>query len=364
MFQGATTLLKQTQDRLKRETKNYKKIRDAVMPKVVRWKYYTDCAWTLLPEEPRPCKLTTKQKAEYGYGYDSSNRVIVVQSAFSIGPLQEFIRYIDDRVETSEFFKDEMRDIQTVLLKNGKPGLVVNAYDNGYSFIEYEWNGDVPSRYWHRSKNDKVTTEFAYDPKSKAFDPKFRIKDDGTRRPVDLPKGVTTKTLAEKIRKGLVKGVYDLVARKKFKEPIYCIALVYSGEDNPVFPPSIAIGLESERQKMIKKYGKEAKASVWNPEDGFTHYGDAATQIEDEDYDEACDWYSEATMLRSSSAADIKFINEIALELSKLNWSKIAKTADDFVVYAIDLEGADLEKNFKKTVPAETRQRLKEKGLL
>ncbi len=150
------------------------------------------------------------------------------------------------------------------------------------------------------------------------------------------------------------------MSKSGITEPIYCVILAYSGEGNDVFPPSIGIGLESERQILLKKLGREAKHAIWNPEE-FSHQG---KDIDDDDYEEACDWFSEAMNKRSSDAAALKLINEIAVDLAKLKWSRVAKVTDDFVVFAGELEGADLRKTLKKSGPPQALQRLKTAGML
>ena len=349
--------------RLKQEANAYEAIRDAVMPKVVRWEYFLEPAWHWRPDQSLSHQPATKKNARYGYGYDRSNQVIVMLSYRTGGPsLEEFLRYSNDRIESSEFFKGLIREVQTGFLKNGRVVRIEEAGRNGSCIETVEWEGGRATRMQTQYKDEKFAREFVYDAQSKSFEAKFVIKPDGTRRPIDqpLPEGVTMKSLAATIRKHLVKGVGEVVARSKIKEPIYCVVLVYSGEGNPVFPPTIAIGLESERQKWLKKHGEDAKEMIWNPEE-FSHRGE---EIDDEDYEQACEWHSDAMEERTSDAAAVKLINEIAADVGKLNWKRLARVTGDFVVFAVDLEGTDLQKNMKKSVPPTVLKKLKANGLL
>ena len=348
--------------RFKQEANAYNAIRDLVTPKVVRWEYFLAPAWHWRPDWELSHQPATKKNARYGYGYDRSNKVIVILSHMNAGSsVEEFLRYSKDRIESSEFFKGALREVETGFLKNGQVVRIEQAGRNGSCIETVEWDGDRATRMQTQYSDEKFAREFVYDEESKSFEVKFRVKPDGTRVPIDqpLPKGVTMKSLAAQIRKHLVKGVGEVVARSKIKEPIYCVVLVYSGEGNPVFPPTIAIGLESQRQKWLKKNGEEAKEMIWNPEE-FTHRG---KEIDDEDYEQACEWYSDAMEERTSDAAAVKLINEIAADVGKLNWKRLAKMTDDFVVFAVDLEGADLQKNMKKSVPATVLKKLKAKGV-
>ena len=351
------------ENRLKSESSAYESIRDSVMPKVARWKYYLEPAWHWYPHSPVSHKPTSKNHARCGYGYDKSNRVVVMLSAMGSGPaLEEYLRYAKDKIEVSEFYKGSLREVQTAFLKNGRIVKVEKAGKDGSCVETIEWKGKLATRTCAWWKGQKSAMEFLYNEETKGLEARFYVRPDGTRRPIDqpMPEGVTIKSLAEKIRKSLVKGVYDLVAKERIKEPIYCVVLTYSGEGNPVVPPTIAIGTERERKEWLKKYGKEAKEMIWNPEE-FSH---RAREIDDEDYAEACEWYSGAMMDRSSDAPMLRLINEVAAELAKLDWSRIAKTTKDFVVFAVDLEGEDLRKNMKKSVPATLLKKFKAGGLI
>lgn len=81
----------------------------------------------------------------------------------------------------------------------------------------------------------------------------------------------------------------------------------------------------------------EAKHIIWSPEDAFTHRARPIAAIDDYECEQACEWYSDAMMAKSSDAPALKLINEIAAELAKLDWSRIAPVTKDFVVFAVAL---------------------------
>ena len=65
--------------------------------------------------------------------------------------------------------------------------------------------------------------------------------------------------------------------------------MAYDDEGNDTLPPTIGIGLESERQRWKTEHGKRAKDVVWNPAE-FHHYEKSHTQLSDDALDEACDY--------------------------------------------------------------------------
>jgi hypothetical protein len=60
----------------------------------------------------------------------------------------------------------------------------------------------------------------------------------------------------------------------------------------------------------------------------------------------------------------LKLINQTAADLAGPNWSSAARVTDDFAVFAVDLEGADLQKNMKKSVSPALVKKFRADGLL
>ena len=54
-----------------------------------------------------------------------------------------------------------------------------------------------------------------------------------------------------------------------------------------------------------------------------------------------------------------KLILQVAADLAKMDWKGKLNTTEDFIVYAVDTDMADLRKNLKLTVPAKTLAKLK-----
>jgi hypothetical protein len=59
-----------------------------------------------------------------------------------------------------------------------------------------------------------------------------------------------------------------------------------------------------------------------------------------------------------------RLLNEIAAELNGRNWRTILPVTDDFVVYSVDVDGDDFDKNLKDGVPEAKRKLLRSRRLL
>lgn len=57
-------------------------------------------------------------------------------------------------------------------------------------------------------------------------------------------------------------------------------------------------------------------------------------------------------------------LNRVARRLQKLDWRSICPVSDDFVVFAVDFELADLEDNLRFSVPVALHGQLADQGLL
>ena len=57
------------------------------------------------------------------------------------------------------------------------------------------------------------------------------------------------KFAKETIRARLLACIPQVIANAGLSESIYCVALAYDGEGNDSLPPTIGVGLESERER-------------------------------------------------------------------------------------------------------------------
>lgn len=193
----------------------------------------------------------------------------------------------------------------------------------------------------------------------------FRVRKDGSRFQLyqALPKGITVKSLKETVRQRLIESVPQTVEAANLDEPIYCVALVYDDEGNDALPPSVAIGVDSERQGWKARHGKCAKEFVWNPAE-FTHYEKPHTQLDNEALEEACDYLNGKWSESGSTAPAAKLLMEVAAELNRVDWPVSVRRTTDFVAYAIGLEGSGLKKSLKAGLNPEKLAKLKADGWL
>jgi len=175
-----------------------------------------------------------------------------------------------------------------------------------------------------------------------------------------LPNGVTMKSLAMQIRQKLTALVAATVAKARIKERVYCLAINYDCEGNPLLLPELGIGLESERQARLKRGGRDAKRDIWNPLE-FSVFANPRTALQGRDkaLDRACDLFNRELEHEDSDEPARKLILQVAADLAKMDWSGKVNTTEDFIVYAVDTDGADLKRNLKQSVPPKTLARLK-----
>jgi hypothetical protein len=376
--------------RFNAEKESYETLKQAAERAVVKWRYSREMLWSYHPEQQdilTTNELPDSKGAERAYGYDKTDRVVCVRG-YTIdrkydhvdGKLrttetqrvsnEEFIRHTGDIMEITSYYQTcppererRLHWIYEARTKDGRVIALAELGNNGFNHVEYFWEGNRLKGDRNLDENGKVTLESEIEPDGTVK--LYQLRKDGSRYLLGqpLPKGVTVKSLAETVRKRLLKVIPGMVKGLKLKEPAYCVALAYDGEGNDVLGPSVGIGLESERKKWLAERGKDAWQLIWNPAE-FQHYEKPHTQLEDEELEQASDWLNEALANRESAAPAVKLLVEVAADLEKLDWSKILKITPDFCVYAVDFELGDLKKNLKKILPARKLAALKAAKLI
>lgn len=378
---------------------SYDELKAEAEKRVVRWKYSNGQLWSHLAEPNPP--LTTEEvgdanNAKYWFGYDSMNRVVCIRrfdefTAYKQNPkrpkelpqpfparelrIEYFIGHCGDKMEILRFLtprthradeiaKHKLQSVEWVLMKAGRLQEQEKFREEGiHSCHRYLWDGNKLKATRSLGRKGRVEMEFTTDKSGQ--EQVYRVSKDGERHSLGgpLPAGMTVKKLTETIRKRLLETIPVTVKAAKNKEPVYCVALAYDGEGNEALPPCLGIGLESERNGWLKAHGKDAKHTIWNPAE-FKHYEKDHTQLDDDELGEACEWLNGELENKGSHAPAKRLLVEVAAELNKLDWSKIAKVTPDFVVYAVDFELGDLNKNLKKIFPAKKVAALKAAKLL
>lgn len=180
------------------------------------------------------------------------------------------------------------------------------------------------------------------------------------RRP---PKGETVSSLSVLLQKALFDEARTILEGLKLKEPAYCVLLVYDAE-NDFFPPSIAVGLDSERQRFVQEHARSAAEYIWNPAE-FQNFNLSSLEFKVPETLRACELLNQLLQAKDSGAPAKKLLNTVASELMRVNWQSILPTTDDFAIVAVDLEGqGDLARNAKQSLPPECLSMLKQCGWL
>jgi hypothetical protein len=367
--------------RFKKEKGAYEELRAIAHGQVVKWVLTDKVLWLPCPvcsPDEAPAKIVSRRAAaNHAYGYDRKGRIVVIEdlhwdheNAAGGGAKQKtavfehFLRYPGSQIWVSCFRLKNLFSVQAATESSGR---IVESreyrFDIGAERTRYVWDGKVLKAAISIDGAGRPTSEAVYDwaNNETRF---YRIRRDGTRVPEGEPtaEAVNLKVLWKTIQERLLKAIPRMVAAAGIKQRVYCLALAYDGEGD-VLPPLLGIGLASEREKWVSECGKDAREMIWNPAE-FAHYEKDYTQIQDEELDEACQSFNQAAAERVSGNPAKRMLSDLAGALARYDWSRKLKTTPDFVVFAVDLELADLRKNLKVSVPAARLNQLKKAGYL
>jgi hypothetical protein len=175
------------------------------------------------------------------------------------------------------------------------------------------------------------------------------------RRPGD----VTFADLLRRMRPALTQAVFEEVRRAGISERVYALVLAWDPGQQESLPPSIGIGLESERAAWLQEHGKDAKQYLWNPAE-YQNFRDIASEA----VEEACRPVNQECRLRDSWKEARRVLNEVARDLGGMDWTGVLATTEDFVAFAVDLELSEFRQNIKASARPEVLEALKRKGWL
>jgi len=317
----------------------------------------------------RIAKRVPKGQATVGYGYDKENRVVLIYEFGFEKPQKlkamEFLRYSRDKIVGSHFRAagGVLADVFEATLAEGCIVRVERLMSNSlWEWKSIEWQGEKIASVLEGMRGRKAHRQITYNGKGEIVDD-LDLSEPPKRKP--LPKGVTMQSLAKKIRGLLAKTVVTTVTKAKIKEPVYCLALNYDCEGNPLLLPELGIGLDSERKARLKFRSRDARRAIWEPEE-FSLFANDHTALQDRDreLDRACDLFNDELEFKASDEPARKLILQVAADLAKVDWTGKLNITDDFIVYAVDTYGNDLRKNLKLSVPPKQLAKLKAAKLL
>jgi len=151
-----------------------------------------------------------------------------------------------------------------------------------------------------------------------------------------LPKS----TLAE-LEKLLTAEIPKAVKAAQIKEPVYCARVWYNGTDSPEDAvPWVMVVKESARQEFLTKHGNDqAPFYVWGADEISYPEQAYAVHLENERlgplyakwYEYLCDAEDDEELQPFR-----EMVQRVSRTLNDLDWNKVAKVTDDFVVVPAD----------------------------
>lgn len=322
----------------------------------VRWEWYSDEVEDLRPywherhRSPRGERLAQRPDGSVhvvGYGYDERGRVAVRQerSGFLDGriTLEATRRYGDGVVEETAVDGDGVR-----------------VYEHRYRYRDgLLWTFESTARYGDSREEYTYSggrlTSIAVTHNGRPYQ-QIAVQHDGSgtlqrirttwlqgrphtevtyRRP---PAGFTLDEQARRVAAMLEERVPQAVARAGIAEPAYCLALAY---DDVSCVPVLGLGLESERRP-----GEDP----WNPAE-FEHFDIEASALHDPVFRDEADLFDQEIALAGEWHRIRDLLLDVARELDGYDWPAVVPVTADFLVYPVDLEGADRDRNLHACRP-------------
>lgn len=382
--------LAEVRERFDRAIEDYVDLMLECEAEVARWEWTSSNRYELQPLyfERHRCKPGRVLKQEppnkngvWQYGFDNQERVVVERQGVEFeGRFYEtFLRHEDDTVWSVLYDYHRPKKPINVTRYRFEDGRAVSQetfaqFGCGREEYEYENRRLTRIHDWHQEHGQGPTIsryDVGYDetgqiasihvtyPEGDRFSPEPHTSV-VYQRPV---KGQTIAALTAWIKQRLILRIPEMIAAAGIEEPAYCVTLAYHPEPGVSVVPSVGVGLEAERESWVRTEGKDACDLIWNPAE-FTHYCTTALTLADDDLERACDLLGQQLGARGTWAPARRMFNEVAAELLRVDWSGRLNITPDFVVYAVDLELADLKRNLKASIPPERLKELKRSGYL
>ncbi|MGC4747028.1 hypothetical protein ACLQ28_15400 [Micromonospora sp. DT201] len=287
--------------------------------------------------------------------------VIEEYSGFLQGRLyyETFVGHDGDVVEAAHFDTDGpiylheyrfvdglMRSADTVA--RGGSGRESYAYTDGrISRVEIEHDGRAPS---------VLTAEHDERGLVRVVEVMGRRSEVRYERP---PAGFDLEAACRTIEDAFLTLIPDAVARLAVDGPAACVALSYYRSDALSF--EVHGATEDERAALA---AIDAPAA-WSPADfeASTDVNLDAGSVRLVRQELAL---LDANDLDAAAGSEVgrRLLCAVAARLNILDWSDTLPVADDFMVYPVDLELVDLERNLADCLPPDRLARLRERGLL
>jgi hypothetical protein len=297
-------------------------------------------------------------------GFDAEGRAVVTEqySGFLHGRLyyETFVRYDGDVVEAAHFgtdgpiylheyrFVDGLMRSADTIARRGSGRESYTYTDGQISRVEIEHDGRPGSVLMAEHDGGGLVRV---------------VEVVGSRSEVRYerpPAGFDLDVACRAVEDALVALVPDAMARLAVDGPAVCVALSYHRSDPLSFEVHAATADERAALAAI-----DAQAA-WSPADFETGTGidlgeagpvrlvrQELALLDADDLDSA-----------AGSEVGRRLLCSVAARLNGRDWSDTLPVADDFVVYAVDLELVDLERNLTACLPPDRLAVLRDGGLL
>jgi hypothetical protein len=370
---------------LKRAAGEYQQRKAAAESQVVRWEYWSGPAY-----DPKPLyfertlqvglvkrgkRLKKPSPRGCAYAFDAKGRVVIDRQPKSDEPAyDEFFEYDDNGSYSAAYGAKAPHAVQYVTRQFVREGHAVKT-----EVLDADGRATFAEWYEHRGgrligitvvseagmERNRVKYDVVYEPDGRLR--AIRRCDEGLSQPWPVywnPEvGGTLDSIFKSLQKRLLDLIPKTIARARIREPAYCVAIAYDSE-NDELPPYLAVGLDSERQRWIASEGKGAKELVWNPAE-FSRFEDGTLSLDGAaGFEDDCNKLLQLSLMKGALHIPTKLLNAVASDLNKRKWNGVVPTTDDFIVYAIDLEGEDFKKNLRAAVPEKKLKLLKSRRLI
>lgn len=322
---------------------------------------------TVSTEGPLSTPPSSLGQEEYAYGFDPEGRIRVqfrgtsfpdkhyetfVLDEAGIGARLSYYSYSADKPlisETAVSYDDAGRVAETLITYATRTTTETYVYDDD-RLVEIAF-ADVPSG------DESTAGKFVAEYDGGTLSALHQRYANGYERTVYTQKRKASishhRTLVEE---SLLRAVPPAVRRGSAPEiPIVGIALAYSAA-GPMLPPLVGVLTEPERDALLDR--SATAWGWWNPAE-YDVFDQPALDLDlSPDATAACDRLNEG----ASSGQIREVLNRVAHRLNEMDWHDVLGSTP--VVYATDLEGAEIWENLATALSSERLQALSDAGLL
>src|SRR5262249_35783129 len=267
-------------------TAKYKQMKSQAEGEVASWQWASGHLYDLVPfdcerNNLKRGKLSNQEpkskKGAYQYGLDAKGEVVVVrQYQQNDQPfLERFLIRGKDEVTDYLFDSGKPKTLLVVSLQKIENGSPVSSYSmskEGNRVIEkYKYdhgqlsNIDVQAHNKLGGYDVNTSYEILRDDLGQVTEI-YWIQANGVKKLISqAAPQADASSLVDQVENLLLEIIPKKISLYKPAEPIYCAAIVYGNDPSMAMPPTIALGLESERRHWATKYPQNCREYMWNP---------------------------------------------------------------------------------------------------